>query len=232
MSNIEVPEIATLSAIAYNLPWQTLMLPIRVGRKYRPESFRGRYNESVQVAAYLARRYTQYTVVDIGAVLGSRDGTAISHAHRKVTEWREVDKKINSLIHEIEDVIDQIHETRIDFGEQSGACEEQITRAYREGVSRLSTVSAQRSGAMTSLCWMTPSGDAASPGIESIVTAKDKVARLTLKDLSRNEERWVFEIETASLFRQVGPNSYKPEHWQMISDPLNDIPMLATEASQ
>lgn len=232
MSNIEVTEISALSAIAYNLPWQMLMLPIRVGRKYRPDSFRGRYNESVQVAAYLARRYTPYSVEAIGAVLGSRDGTAISHSFRKVTEWREVDPKINSLIHEIEDVIDQIHETRIDFDEQSEACGEPITRAYREGVSRLATVSAQRSGAMTSLCWMTPSGDVASQKVESIVTVKNKQARLTLPDLPKSEERWVFEIDTDSLFKQVGPNSFKPDHWQLISDPIADIPAIAIEASQ
>lgn len=234
MSNIEVPEIATLSAIAFDLPWQTLMLPIRVGPKYRPGSFRARYNEGVQVAAYLARRYTSYSVVAIGAVLGSRDGTAISHACRKVTEARSRNyyEKTNTLIHEIEDVIDQIHETRIDFDEQSDACGDLVSQAYREGVSRLATVSAQRSGAMTALCWMTPSENAISPRIESIHTVRNKTERLTLRNLSRNEERWVFEIDTDCLFRQIGPHSYEPSHWQEITNPLAEIPALAHEASQ
>jgi hypothetical protein len=232
MSNIEVPEIATLSAIAYDLPWQTLMLPIRVGPKYRQGSFRARYNEGVQVAAYLARRHTTYSVAAIGSVLGNRDGTAISHSYRRITEWRQVDKKLNTRIHEIEDVIDQIHETRIDFHDQSDPCEDLVARAYREGVSRLATVSAQRSGAMTNLCWMTPSENADSPRIESIHTVKNKAERLTLRNLNKNEERWVFEIDTACLFTQIGPHSFEPSHWQEITNPLAEIPALAHEASQ
>jgi hypothetical protein len=213
MSNIEVTEIAALTAMAYDIPWQCLLLPIRIGPCQKPGSSLRRYNDAIPVAAALARTHTRAVPETIGQVLGHRDRTAIVHCTKKLFRWREVDKKLDAIMNEIEGVIDGIHEARC---EQDGDCGEIATQSYRQGVTRLCSVFARGNSEMVSLRWRGPDGEVA-PQVESLDTVKSAAERLALPDLKPGQRRWVYQLDLFMLFEQTGCISSESSSWNAVS---------------
>ncbi len=66
-----------------------------------------------QMAMYLTRRLTAYSLKSIGNQFGSRHHTTVLHAQRKVNCWRKVDATVSSQLDKLEDKLS--HYLKIDI---------------------------------------------------------------------------------------------------------------------
>ncbi|TCZ75662.1 chromosomal replication initiator protein DnaA [Paenibacillus albiflavus] len=80
----------------------------RVGEFYglKLEDFKARKRTKAvafprQVAMYLAREMTDFSLPKIGEAFGGRDHTTVIHAHDKITESLKVDTELNKVIHSL-----------------------------------------------------------------------------------------------------------------------------------
>ncbi|MBI4632353.1 MAG: chromosomal replication initiator protein DnaA [Deltaproteobacteria bacterium] len=62
---------------------------------------------SRQIAMYLSRKMTNASFPDIGEKIGGRDHSTVIYSNNKIRKLIEIDKKLNMLIQEIEDVLNK-----------------------------------------------------------------------------------------------------------------------------
>nr|WP_305121033.1 chromosomal replication initiator protein DnaA [Saccharibacillus sp. JS10] len=84
----------------------------RVGEYYnlKMEDFKARKRTKAiafprQVAMYLSRELTDYSLPKIGEAFGGRDHTTVIHAHEKITHSLKVDQELSKVVHSLTEKI-------------------------------------------------------------------------------------------------------------------------------
>lgn len=84
----------------------------RVGEYYnlKMEDFKARKRTKAiafprQVAMYLSRELTDYSLPKIGEAFGGRDHTTVIHAHEKITQSLKIDQELSKIVHSLTEKI-------------------------------------------------------------------------------------------------------------------------------